>query len=111
MEKLVRQVRRAQEAEELSREARQQATRKISYFFDHDGSLVLKGRLPAEMGEQLIKARHARQGPPINENTAATRWRGERMDYDLAIDVLLQKSRCRQGVSAETPKPNGRTTK
>ncbi len=325
VEKLVRQFRRAQEAEELSREARQQATRKITYFFDHDGSLVLKGRLPAEMGEQLIKAleaavndtgaeidtvdvsaetsarpswgarradalgriaesflkhgletlapgerqqivvhvdeqtlrdggagrcefeegpsmavetarrlacdaslvqlheddqgtpldvgrktrvlppgirralksrdkgcrfpgcpntryvdahhirhwaqggetklsnlvqlcrfhhrqvhegrvliqrlddgalrfvrpdgrsfdslspehkpaafdgselkgRHARQGPPINENTAATRWRGERMDYDLAIDVLLQKSRRRQGVSAETPSPDG----
>jgi Domain of unknown function (DUF222) len=59
VEKLVRQFRRAQEAEELSREARQQATRKLTYFFDHDGSLVLKGRLPAEMGAQLIKALEA----------------------------------------------------
>jgi hypothetical protein len=36
--------RRAQEAEELSREARQQATRQVTYFYDEDGSLILKGR-------------------------------------------------------------------
>src|ERR1700687_623329 len=47
VEKLVRQYRRAQEAEELSREARQQANRQVTYFYDYDGSLVLKGRLPA----------------------------------------------------------------
>src|SRR4249919_1315830 len=46
VETLVRHYRRAQEAEELSREARQQANRGLSYFYDDDGSLVLKGRLP-----------------------------------------------------------------
>jgi hypothetical protein len=56
VEKLVRQYRRAREAEELSREARQQATRTLTYFHDPDGSLVLKGRLPAEIGALLIKA-------------------------------------------------------
>jgi hypothetical protein len=36
-------------------------------------------RLPAE---------HAERGIHITANTAATRWRGERMDYGIAIDSL-----------------------
>ncbi len=57
VEKLVRQYRRVQEVEELSREERQQARRSVSYYFDdEDGSLVLKARLPAESGMQLLKA-------------------------------------------------------
>jgi hypothetical protein len=56
VEKLVRYYRRALDAEELSREARQQATRKVSYFYDADGSLILKARLPAELGALLVKA-------------------------------------------------------
>ncbi len=47
VERLARYYRRAHEAEELSREARQQANRSVSYWFDADGSLVLKARLPA----------------------------------------------------------------
>jgi hypothetical protein len=56
VEVLVRQYRRALEAEELSREARQQANRSLTYFHDDDGSLVLRGRLPAEVGQLLLKA-------------------------------------------------------
>src|SRR5512141_1092247 len=57
VEKLVRQYRRVQEAEQLSREERQQERRSVSYYFDdEDGSLVLKARLPAEAGMQLLKA-------------------------------------------------------
>jgi hypothetical protein len=59
VERLVRQYRRAQEAEELSREERQQAGRCVSYFFDDDGSLVLKARLPAETGMIVLKALEA----------------------------------------------------
>ncbi|MGH8284377.1 MAG: DUF222 domain-containing protein, partial [Steroidobacteraceae bacterium] len=56
VENVVRHYRRAKEAEELSREARQRAGRGLSWFFDDDGSLVLKARLPAEAGALLIKA-------------------------------------------------------
>ena len=56
VERLVQCYRRAQEAEELSREARQHAGRSVSYFFDGDGALVLKARLPAEVGTLLIQA-------------------------------------------------------
>jgi hypothetical protein len=59
VENLVRQCRRAQEAEELSREERQQAGRSVSCFFDDDGSLVLKAGLPAEAGMIVLKALEA----------------------------------------------------
>ena len=59
VETIVRQYRRATEAAELSREARQQAGRSITYYWDDDGSLVLKARLPAEAGTLLLRALEA----------------------------------------------------
>jgi hypothetical protein len=56
VETTVRCFRRAQQAEELSREARQQAARRLSYSWDDDGSLVLKASLPAETGALFLKA-------------------------------------------------------
>jgi hypothetical protein len=56
VERLVRGFRRAQEAAELSREAQQHENRGLSYWFAEDGSLMLKGRLPALAGAMLIKA-------------------------------------------------------
>jgi len=38
-----------------------------------------------------------------DKDTATTLWRGERMDYGLAIEELLQQARGARGVSAETP--------
>jgi hypothetical protein len=35
---------------------------------------------------------HQEQGIHIDSETAATRWRGERMDYGLAIQGLLQQA-------------------
>jgi hypothetical protein len=56
VERLVQGYRRAQEAQELDREAQQHATRSVSYGFAEDGSLILKARLPAVAGALLIKA-------------------------------------------------------
>jgi hypothetical protein len=50
----------------------------------------------------LLADLNARQGIHIDRRTAATLWRGERMDYGLAIQVLLQKVERARGVSAET---------
>src|SRR3954470_2447930 len=50
VERLVRAYRRCNEAEELSREARQQEARAVIFRYDQDGSLVLTCRLPAEAG-------------------------------------------------------------
>ena len=56
VEKLVRAYRRCQEAEELSREQRQQQNRRVSFRWDDDGSLVIDCRLPAEVGARFMKA-------------------------------------------------------
>lgn len=56
VERLVRAYRRCQEAEELSREQRQQESRKVTFQYDDDGSLILHCRLPAEVGAKVMKA-------------------------------------------------------
>jgi hypothetical protein len=56
VEAVVRSYRRATEAAELSREARQQAARRVSYFWEEDGSRVVKARLPAEAGAIVLEA-------------------------------------------------------
>jgi len=59
VETLVRHYRRALQVEELARDASQQENRRFSYWYDEDGSLVFKGRLPALPGAALIKAMEA----------------------------------------------------
>ena len=39
-----------------------------------------------------LPVEHAERGIHIDANTAATGWRGERMDYGIAIDSLLFRS-------------------
>ncbi len=56
VEAVVRGYRRAQQAAELPREARQHAGRALRWHHDDDGSLVLQVRLPAEGGALLLRA-------------------------------------------------------
>jgi hypothetical protein len=56
VENLVRVYRRCKDAEELTREARQQQGRSVTYRYDVDGSLIVTCRLPAEAGEHFKKA-------------------------------------------------------
>ena len=59
VEKLVRSYRRAKESQELSREAAQQRNQSLWWFNEPDGSLTIRGRLPAEVGALFIKALQA----------------------------------------------------
>jgi hypothetical protein len=59
VESVVRYFRQVEQSEALSREARQQAGRTVEYWYDEDGSLVLKARLPALAGAMLVKALNA----------------------------------------------------
>ena len=88
VETIVRQFRRVQESAEMSREARQQANRGLTYSYDDDGSLVLKARLPAETGAIVLGALEAamRDLPLPN-------------DLEDGVDV-----------SAETSKPSNSAT-
>ncbi|HEY0680964.1 MAG TPA: DUF222 domain-containing protein [Steroidobacter sp.] len=56
VERLVRHYRNAKESEELTREARQQKDRMLQFFYDHDGSVVIKARLSAQSGALFMKA-------------------------------------------------------
>ncbi len=49
---------------------------------------------------------HARQGLEITPNTAATLWRGERMDYELGIFVLLQQAERAKRAQVATDVPH-----
>ena len=75
VEQLVRQFRRVQEVEEVSREARQHASRKLTFFHDDDGSLVVKLQLPAEAGALLLKALEAAMAdaplPPLGDASSS----------------------------------------
>ncbi|MGH8135023.1 MAG: DUF222 domain-containing protein [Steroidobacteraceae bacterium] len=59
VEKLVRSYRRAKESQELTREAAQQRNQSLWWFHEPDGSLTIKGRLPAEVGALFFKALQA----------------------------------------------------
>ncbi|HEY4365699.1 MAG TPA: DUF222 domain-containing protein [Steroidobacteraceae bacterium] len=59
IERLVSHWRRVKEAEEISREARQQANRFLKYRWDDDGSLLLTASLPADIGALVLKALEA----------------------------------------------------
>ncbi len=45
---------------------------------------------------------HTAAGIPIHSRTAATRWQGERMDYDLAVQGVIQSAKRASHVAAET---------
>jgi hypothetical protein len=47
------------DAEELTREALQQAERSVTYSYDANGSLILRAKLPAETGALVLKALEA----------------------------------------------------
>jgi len=49
-----------------------------------------------------LAATHDQQGVRIDPTTATTRWRGERMDYGLAVQSLILRAERGQRVSAET---------
>jgi len=72
VEDVVRGYRRALDAEELSREAVQQRDQRLGWYTDADGSLIVRGRLPAEVGALFIRALQAAEDTlPIPENVPA----------------------------------------
>jgi hypothetical protein len=72
VEDLVRGYRRALDAAELSREAVQQRDQNLWWHTEPDGSLVVRGRLPAEVGTLFVRAvQSAVDGLPLPKNVSA----------------------------------------
>jgi hypothetical protein len=94
VEKLVRGYRRAREAEELSREAQQQACRSLRYSYNEDGSMELRGCLPAEMGALVIQALDAALQEPAQTDgrTSADRPGGGKQQLDQSPAAIYVSS-------------------
>lgn len=72
VEETVRGFRRALDAEELSREAIQQRDQWIGFHTEPDGSLSIRGRVPAEIGALFKRALEAAEDSlPIPKNVPA----------------------------------------
>ena len=72
VERLVRYYRQVEQREALSREEHQQQTRELSYWFDTDGSVIFKARLPAVPGGGFDQGAGSGRGSVIQR----TRFRG-----------------------------------
>ena len=79
VERLVAQYRRAQHLENEDNAYAQYIDREVSYYYDLDGSVVMKVRMPADQGEMLVKAlekmmdRDYREGGDAQETPAAAK--------------------------------------
>jgi len=71
LERLIRGYRRVERAEEAARANQQYADRELRCWYDDDGSLVIRGRLPPEQGALLLKALEA-AGDALREAAHAT---------------------------------------
>jgi hypothetical protein len=72
VEDVVRGYRRALDAAELTREAVQQRDQSLWWHTEPDGSMIVRGRLPAEVGALFVRALQAAQDTlPIPENVSA----------------------------------------
>jgi len=72
VEDVVRGYRRALDAEELTREAVQQRDQNLWWHTEPDGSLVIRGRLPAEVGALFVRAlQAAADSLPIPKDVSA----------------------------------------
>lgn len=72
VEDVVRGYRRALDAEELSREAIQQRDQNLWFHTEPDGSMTIRGRVPAEVGALFKRALEAAvDSLPIPENVPA----------------------------------------
>jgi hypothetical protein len=95
VERLVRAYRNCQEAEQLSRDQRQQQNRRVSFRYDDDGSLILTCHLPAEAGARVMKAIDvAVEGLPVHEPDVPAGTRKEAVPYSQrradALDLLAE---------------------
>lgn len=106
VERIVRDFRRCKEAEELGREAQQQIDRKLTWFHDDDGMLVIKARLPAEAGQMFIKAIEAasEELPPpdvsAETQTPKDEWRFDRSARKVDALTIIAETFLAHGPAA-----------
>jgi hypothetical protein len=79
VENLVRKYRRVQAQRDTDTANAIHVTRELTYYWDEDGALVIRGRLPAEQGALVLKAiemqmekefQAQREGPDVSAETS-----------------------------------------
>ena len=105
VERIVRDFRRCKEAEELGREAQQQASRQLKWYYDADGMLVIKARLPAEAGQMFIKAIQAAMRarfprPEVSAETPNVKFRPDPPARKADALTVMAESFLAQGAAA-----------
>lgn len=100
VETLAKHYRQQTEREKLSREALQHTNRSLTYWYDYDGSLVIKGRLPASGGAMLVKAIEAAVVEiNVKHVSAETPWKGPGFAARRADAVTLVAKQFLEGGS------------
>jgi len=69
VEKLVSKYRTAKRLQDVEIANEQYDHREVTYFYDHDGCLVIKGRLPPEQGALIVKALEMAMDKDFADNT------------------------------------------
>lgn len=105
VERVVRAYRHCQEAEQLSRDQRQQQNRRVSFRYDDDGSLILTCHLPAEAGARVMKALDlAVESLPVHEPDVPAGTLREVVPYSRrradALDVIAESFLAHQALDA-----------
>ena len=68
VEKLVRKFRQAKKLQDADEDGDRRPEKQMSYHYDADGELVIKGRFPAEQGALVIKALEMAMEKSFSEN-------------------------------------------
>lgn len=101
VEKFVRLYRQAERAQETERADAQHGDRELTYWYEDDGTLVLHGRFPPEIGARILSALDAAMEAHATEQPASE-WNNE----GEAPDVPGGTSRCEETESAPIPGPS-----
>jgi hypothetical protein len=92
VEKLVRAYRRVGRLEECERATAQHASRQLTYYYDDDGSLVIRARLPPDEGAVVLQALNAamdaQQRDTKSDDVTAVTSRGEDRFAQRRADAL-----------------------
>ncbi len=96
VEKLVSKYRTAKRVQDASAANEQYRDRELSHYYDHDGCLVIKARLPAEQGALIVKALEM----AMDKDFTAEEFVGAASSRDRAGTALPQEHRGSQPIGA-----------
>ncbi len=93
VEQLVRKFRHAKRLQDVDRARARHESRHLSWFFDADGCLVLKGRLPPEQGALIVKALEMAMEADFAEQNPAKDDSAESSSAAIARSAATKQSR------------------